>query len=64
MALAGVVCGNCNDCNENRAYEGIFGLTDMPDKYEGSCGHAIKMKEQHGWDSAQYAEAKQECIKG
>eukprot|EP00951_Prasinocladus_malaysianus_P002314 scaffold16403_cov34-Prasinocladus_malaysianus.AAC.1 len=65
MALAGVVCGNCGaTCNQDRAYEGVFGLTGMPDEYEGSCGHAIKMKDTHGEGSNEYIEAKQQCIKG
>ena len=65
MALEGVVCGNCGGCNQERAYEGIFDFTGMPDPYEGSCGHAMKLKDA-GVDvnSAEYIEARRMCSAG
>ena len=67
MAIAGVVCGNCDagaGCDEFRAYEGIFEFSGMPDPYEGTCGAALKAKEAHGVDSAEFADAKRMCTKG
>lgn len=64
MALAGVVCGNCGGCNEDRAYEAIFDFPHMPDPYEGSCGYAYHAKQEFGEDSTEFAEARRICAKG
>ena len=73
MAIAGVVCGNCDNeagCSESRAYEAVFDKNGMPDPYEGSCARALHAKERaeaNGQDpegSEEYLNAKQECTKG
>eukprot|EP00873_Tetraselmis_striata_P023889 jgi/Tetstr1/444153/TSEL_032048.t1 len=67
MAVAGVVCGNCNGCSRGRAYEGIFDFTGMPDPYEGTCGTAHKLKKAFpvgGATEAEYEDARRLCAKG
>ena len=37
MAYEGVVCGNCNGCNQQRSYDSIFIPSKTEDEFDGTC---------------------------